>query len=78
MSYYSLQLWKNRPKGLSGEELIAWALTEVAEGLHYHAFAMGTRDAGTELGATEVLANAITEGFRELASSLDVAVWREK
>lgn len=49
-------IWKAKPEKLKPEELIAWALTEVAHAIHKHYYWMGTADAATPMGALEHVA----------------------
>jgi hypothetical protein len=70
-------IWKYRPEDLSETELIAWALTEVATAINQHWHWMGTTDASTPMGATEVLGEAIKEGCQMLASSIEQAAMQD-
>jgi hypothetical protein len=42
-------IWDRRPEGLAGEQLIAWALTELALAIHCHYDAITEKIQETEL-----------------------------
>ena len=64
-------VWEERPEGLSDQQLIAWALSEVASAIHKHYYQMGTGNAATPMGATEVLGQGIMTGCDVIAESID-------
>jgi hypothetical protein len=66
-------IWEGRPENSLPEELIAWALTEVAAAIRRHAYLLGTADAATPMGATELLSLGLKEGLSEIARAITEA-----